>query len=77
MRLGDLIQSLQKTDPLSEAYKTSACLSMSYPKQQGRLRHITPLLDLPDTGDVDKALEGSPLMAIVEHLYPLPVSQAQ
>jgi hypothetical protein len=77
MRLDDLIHTLDKADPLDHAYKTRACLAMSYPLQRGRLTSIERVDELPETEDIDKLLEGSPLWLMVEHLYPLPVSQAQ
>ena len=79
MRLADLIQSLQKTDPLSEAYKTRACRAMSYPKQPMRLPdEIQPTLPAPYAENAfEAALKASGLMAIVEHLYPHETSQRQ
>lgn len=81
MRLADLIQSLQKTDLLSEAYKTRACISMSYPKQATRLTGLPAQLVEFDTDadeqEFEAALRSSGLLPIVEHLYPHETSQRQ
>jgi hypothetical protein len=80
MRLDDLILTLDRADALDQAYKTRACLSMSYPKQRGRLTLPDQLVEFDRDADeqvFEAALKASGLMPIVEHLYPLPVSQAQ
>jgi hypothetical protein len=79
MRLDDLILTLDRADALDQAYKTRACLSMSYPKQRGRLTltYTLPVAEHLEQDQFEDHLKASGLMAIVEHLYPHPTSQAQ
>jgi len=79
MTFRDFITSLDHTDPLDHAYKTAACLAMSYPKQRGRLRNVyTPPVDETlEQHHFEDHLRSSGLLPIVEHLYPHPTSQAQ
>lgn len=81
MRPDDLIRSLNRADHLDTAYKTRACLAMSYPLQSAKLDKLPPALEEFDQGADDSvfeaALRSSGLMAIVEHLYPHETSQRQ
>lgn len=81
MQPDDLLRSLNRSDALDEAYKTRACLNMSYPRQQARLTSLPAQLhehdEDADEQEFEDALRASGLLPIVEHLYPHELSQRQ
>jgi hypothetical protein len=81
MRLGDLIRSLEKADELDTTYKIRACLAMSYPRREATLKippfPTSPMPSWLDDETFEAGLRASGLLAIVEHLYPAEISQAQ
>jgi hypothetical protein len=79
MTFRDFKASIDHADPLDHAYKTRACLAMSYPKQRGRLTltYTLPVAEHLEQDQFEDHLKASGLLAIVENLYPHPTSQAQ